>query len=51
MLRNLGNKRQLPATVAIISFLLFAVFVAQLHHRDKLVMKHLEEAEALERAP
>jgi hypothetical protein len=44
MLRNLGNRRELPATVAIISFLLFAVFVGQLHHRDKLVTKHLEEA-------
>jgi hypothetical protein len=49
MLRNLGNRRQLPATVAIISFLLFAVFVAQLHHRDKLVAQHLAEAEELEK--
>jgi hypothetical protein len=48
MLRNLGNKRQLPATVAIISFLLFAVFVAQLHHRDKVVAKNIAEGERAE---
>ncbi len=45
MLRNLGNKRLVPFVFTLTCFILFAVFVAQLHHRDKLVRKHLEDAE------
>jgi hypothetical protein len=44
MLRNLGNKRLVPFAFTLVCFILFAVFVAQLHHRDKLVRKHLEDA-------
>jgi hypothetical protein len=44
MLRNLGNKRLVPFAFTMVCFILFAVFVAQLHHRDKLVRKHLEDA-------
>jgi len=44
MMRNLGNKRLVPFAFTVVCFTLFAVFVGQLHHRDKLVRKHLEDA-------
>ena len=44
MLRNLGNKRLIPFVFTLVNFILFAVFVGQLHHRDKLVRQHLEDA-------
>ncbi|HKY15126.1 MAG TPA: hypothetical protein VJM33_09395 [Microthrixaceae bacterium] len=44
MLRNLGNKRLIPAVFTLFCFIMFVVFVAQLRHRDKIVQQHLEEA-------
>ena len=44
MSRNLGNRRLIPFGFTAVNFILFAVFVGQLHHRDKLVRQHLEDA-------
>lgn len=38
MLRNLGNKRFIPFTFALVNFILFAIFVTILHYRDKQAM-------------
>jgi hypothetical protein len=44
MLRNLGNRRLIPAVFTLICLIMFTVFVAQLRHRDKIVKRHLEDA-------
>jgi hypothetical protein len=44
MLRNLGNKRLIPFVFTVVCFILFVVFAGQLHHRDKLVRQHVEDA-------
>lgn len=45
-LRNLGNKRYVPALVTLISLVLFLAFAYLSHHRDKLEFAMVKEHEA-----
>ena len=44
-LRNLGNKRFVPALFTLVSLVLFVAFAYLLHHRDKLEMAMVEAHE------
>lgn len=44
MLRNLGNRRLIPFVFTLVNLVAFGLCAWQLHHRDKIVGRHLEEA-------